>query len=48
MEQPVPLRLSLEEAKEKIEAWKQEYNETRPHKALNHLSPSEYAALKAA
>ena len=40
--------LSLEEAKEKIEAWKQEYNEIRPHKALNHLSPSEYAALKAA
>ena len=40
--------LSLEEAKEKIEAWRQEYNESRPHKALNNLSPSEYAVLKAA
>ncbi len=40
--------LSLEEAKEKIEAWRQEYNESRPHRALNDLSPSQYAVLKAA
>ena len=40
--------LSLQEAQEKIEAWRQEYNESRPHKALNHLSPSQYAVLKAA
>lgn len=40
--------LSMEEAQEKTEAWRQKYNETRPHKALNHLSLSEYAALKAA
>ena len=40
--------LSWEEAQEKIEAWKQEYNENRPHRALNNLPPSQYAVLKAA
>ena len=40
--------LSWQEAQEKIEAWRQAYHERRPHKALNHLSPSQYAGLKAA
>ncbi len=40
--------LSLDEAKEKIETWRQEYHESWPHRALNNLSPNEYAVLKAA
>lgn len=35
---------SYEDAKVKIEAWRSEYNQSRPHKALNNLSPTEYAA----
>ena len=32
-----------EEAKEKIEAWRLDYNEHRPHSALNDQTPSEFA-----
>jgi putative transposase len=35
--------MSLADAKSKIEAWRQHYNETRPHSALNWLSPNEFA-----
>jgi len=35
---------TLEEAKAKIEQWRQDYNETRPHQALNELAPAEFAA----
>jgi putative transposase len=35
---------SLADAKEKLEAWRIDYNESRPHKALNHRTPREYAA----
>jgi putative transposase len=35
--------LSLEDAEEKIEAWRQDYNEHHPHRALKGLSPNEYA-----
>lgn len=35
---------SLEEAKEKIEAWRLDYNESRPHQALDELTPSEFAS----
>jgi len=35
--------LSLEEAKYKIELWRREYNEVRPHSALGSLAPSEFA-----
>ncbi len=35
--------LSLEDAKEKIEAWRQYYNETRPHSALQWESPAHFA-----
>ena len=35
---------SLEEAKEKIEAWRRDYNESRPHQALREQTPLEFAA----
>jgi putative transposase len=34
---------SLEEARPKIEAWRQDYNANHPHRALKGLSPNEYA-----
>ena len=34
---------SLEEAEEKIEAWRRDYNESRPHQALKDLAPAEFA-----
>ena len=35
--------VSIEQARQKIEAWRVDYNEHRPHGALGHLTPSEYA-----
>ena len=35
--------LSLEDAAEKIETWREEYNEYRPHSSLNDLTPAEFA-----
>jgi putative transposase len=34
--------LSLEDAREKIEAWRQDYNDWRPHSSLDNLTPSQY------
>lgn len=34
--------LSIEDAREKIEAWRQHYNHDRPHRALGTLSPAEF------
>ena len=34
---------SLAEAQGLLEAWRQDYNESRPHSALNDLTPAEYA-----
>ena len=34
---------SIEQARRKTEAWRIDYNEHRPHGALGHLTPSEYA-----
>jgi putative transposase len=34
--------LSLEDAAEKIETWRKEYNEYRPHSSLNNLTPLEF------
>lgn len=34
--------LSLRDAKEKIEAWRKDYNEYRPHSSLNNLTPAEF------
>ena len=36
--------LSLQDAQAKIEAWRREYNESRPHTALGHVPPAEFAA----
>ena len=35
--------LSIEDAKAKIEAWRVDYNQRRPHGSLGHLTPNEYA-----
>ena len=35
--------LSLGDAKDKIEAWRQDYNEVRPHSALDWCTPQEFA-----
>ena len=35
--------LSLEDAREKIETWRRDYNEFRPHSALDNITPEEYA-----
>jgi putative transposase len=34
--------LSLADAKSRMEAWRKEYNEERPHTALKNLTPKEY------
>ena len=35
--------LSLEDAEEKIESWRQDYNTSRPHSSLGNKTPSEFA-----
>ena len=37
--------LSLEDAKDKIEAWRQDYNESRPHTSLGYLTPLEFSGV---
>jgi len=37
--------LSLEDAREKVAAWREEYNERRPHGALGNLSPEEFTRM---
>ena len=34
--------LSLDDAREKIEAWRQDYNRVRPHSSLANTSPEEF------
>lgn len=34
--------LSLEDAQEKIEHWRQDYNQQRPHSSLNNQTPEEF------
>lgn len=36
--------LSLEDAMEKIEEWRQDYNKNRPHSSLGNISPEEFVA----
>lgn len=36
--------LSLEDAKMKVENWRQDYNLYRPHSGLNNLTPTEFSA----
>ena len=33
---------SIADAQQKIEAWRCDYNQVRPHGSLGHLTPSEY------
>jgi len=33
---------SLKDAREQIEQWREEYNESRPHRALGEVPPAEY------
>ena len=35
--------LTLQEVKERIEAWRKEYNESRPHRALGERTPTKFA-----
>jgi len=35
--------MSIEDARTKIEAWRFDYNQRRPHSSLGHLTPNEYA-----
>jgi putative transposase len=39
--------LPLKDARAKIEAWRRDYNESRPHTSLGWLTPVEYAAAAA-
>ena len=39
--------LSIEDARAKIEAWRQDYNASRPHSALGQLTPQEFATKTA-
>ena len=34
--------VSLADAREKIEAWRCDYNQVRPHSSLGHVAPSEF------
>ena len=38
--------LSLDDAREKVAAWREEYNKRRPHSALGNLSPEEFTREK--
>ena len=35
--------VSIDDARQRIEAWRIDYNEHRPHGSLGHLTPSEFA-----
>ncbi len=37
--------LSLADAQDHIEAWRKDYNQERPHRALGGRTPNEFAAL---
>jgi len=40
--------MTLREVQEIIEAWRREYNESRPHRALGERTPNEFAFRVAA
>ncbi len=37
--------LSLQDAQEKVEQWRQDYNQVRPHSSLNNQTPVEFATM---
>ena len=39
---------SIADAQTKIEAWRLDYNQRRPHGSLGHLTPSEFIAQRQA
>ena len=39
---------SIDDAKAKIEAWRVDYNQRRPHSSLGHLTPNEFVAQRQA
>lgn len=39
---------SIEEAREKLSRWRTDYNESRPHSSLGHLTPREFAQTRSA
>ncbi len=39
--------ISLEDARRTIEDWRRDYNEDRPHSALDYMTPAEFAAKSA-
>jgi putative transposase len=38
--------LTLDDAKAKLEAWRRDYNEHRPHSSLGHLTPKEFVQTR--
>jgi putative transposase len=40
--------MSLEDAREKTEEWRMDYNQSRPHSSLGNVPPEEYATLNGA
>jgi putative transposase len=36
--------MSLDDAREKVESWRRDYNEERPHSSLGNATPEEFAA----
>jgi len=35
--------LSIEDAQSKLEAWRRDYNQYRPHSSLDNMTPAEFA-----
>ena len=35
----------MEDSREKIENWRWDYNNFRPHSSLNNMTPEEYATI---
>jgi putative transposase len=39
---------SIEDARSRIEAWRRDYNQRRPHSSLGHLTPNEFVRQRQA
>jgi len=42
----VHLFFGLDDARQKLEAWRMDYNTTRPHRSLGQMTPTEYVATR--
>ena len=38
----LPFELDIEDAKDKIETWRKEYNSERPHSSIGNIPPEEF------